>query len=215
MMSRGLSYYISMFLSGLFHPLLIPLYGLFLLVFSVSESGDAYRYLLSNALSVTCLWTLVVPVCALLLMRFSRRIPSLRMTEQSDRSLPYFLCSVCYIVWCVLLWKRMIPIEWLLTAMGGTMALLTVSAVNHMWKISAHATGVGGLTGSVLGYAVSTGVFSWNFFLWVVITAILVMCSRLRLGRHSHWQVTAGWLNGLLWTLLPVYFYTMTVQTDV
>ncbi len=214
-MPRGVTYYISLILSGLFHPLLIPFYALFLLVFAVSESGDANRYLMSNALSITIritwIWTLVVPVCILLGLRLMGRISSLRMEEQSDRTLPYFLCSVCYIVWCVLLWKGRVPIEWLLTTMGGTMALMTVAAVNHHWKISAHATGMGALTGSVLSYAVSTGVFSWGFFLSVAVIAILVMCARLRLGRHTPAQVTAGWMTGLLWTMLPVYIYTMTV----
>lgn len=217
-MPHGLAYHISLIVSGLFHPLLMPFYGLFLLVFSVSESGDTYRYLMVNALSVTlratCIWTLAVPVCMLLLLRLAGRISSLTMAEQEDRALPYFLCSVCYIVWCVQLGKGHVPTAWLLTAMGGTMALLTVAAVNHRWKISAHATGMGGLTGSMLGYAVSTGVFSPGVFLTVATAAIVVMCARLRLGRHTPGQVTAGWLTGLLWTLLPVWIYTMTVLKD-
>lgn len=213
-MPRDFFYYISRILSVMFHPLLMPLYGVTALTLSVYQSGDANRYLMAPILGTTiqntCLWTFTVPVGALLIMRMTGYLSSLRMHIQGERTLPYFICSVCYIVWCVRLGMARVPLEWLLIAKGGTLALFIVAVVNRRWKISAHSTGAGGMTGSVLAYAVATGFFSWTIVLLSAAIAISVMCARIRLQEHTSAQVTAGWLVGMLCTLMPVFIYSIT-----
>ena len=82
-MPRDFSYYISRILSVMFHPLLMPLYGVTALTLSVYQSGDANRYLMAPILGTTiqntCLWTFTVPVGALLIMRMTGYLSSLRM----------------------------------------------------------------------------------------------------------------------------------------
>lgn len=214
-MPHGFSYYISQIVSVVFHPLLMPFHGMIILIMSVYLSGEANRYLMAAVLGstarVTLLWTFIIPLAFILVLLFLGRITSISMPEQSDRHLPYFACSVCYMVWCAKLWMAHVPVEWLLTAMGGTLALLVVAAVNRHWKISAHATGVGGVLGSVLAYSVASGWYSWTLLLTVAFITIAVMWARIRLERHTPLQVSAGWLTGLLCTLLPVYIYSKTV----
>lgn len=218
-MERRFQRHISQALSGLFHPLLMPMYGISALSLSIYESGYAERYLMSYALSpalkLTRLWGFAIPVGIILLLRIFRQFSSLEMEDRGERNGPYLACSLCYIVWNVQLYKAQVPIEWLLIAMGGTLALMMVAAVNLRWKISAHATGVGGMVGSVLAYGLGTGSFSWIVFLTVSAIAIAVMCARLCLHRHTVMQVTAGWSVGLLCTLLPTYLFTLTALPNV
>lgn len=214
-MPRGLSFYMSRIVSVVFHPLLMPFTAVVTLILSVYLSEDANKYLMAAVLGgmvrVTMLWTFIVPLLFILLLLLTGRITSLYMPERDERTLPYTVCSVCYIIWCVKLFSARIPLDWLLIAIGGTMALLTVAAVNRSWKISAHATGAGGWLGSVLAYAVSSGWYSWTLLLTVAVITSGVMWARIRLESHTPLQVTAGWLTGLLWTLLPVYVYTLIV----
>ena len=214
-MSRGLSYYLSLFVSVVFHPLLMPFDGIFTLILSIYLSEDTNRYLMASVLGaiirVTMLWTFTIPMLFILFLLVIGRVTSLRMPEQSERSLPYLVSSICYIVWCAKLFAARVPLEWLLIAIGGTMALLTVATVNRRWKISAHAAGVGGWLGSVLAYAVVSGWFSWTLPLAVTFITIAVMWARIRLDSHTPLQVTAGWMTGLLCTLLPIYIYTLTI----
>ena len=130
MMSRDWSYYASQIASGLFHPLLMPWYGVFMLFCAIFDTGDAYRVLMAQYLRVTILetvvWTLVVPVVLLFVLLLIGRISSLQMPERKERALPYFVCSLCYVVWCGRLWVAQVPVEWLLTAMGGTIGSTAV-----------------------------------------------------------------------------------------
>ena len=91
------------------------------------------------------------------------------------------------------------PLLWCSACFSAGAALVWL--INHFWKISIHATGIGG--GAFMLVEVSG--------LWVLpgiaVVALAVAWSRLCLGAHSQSQVIAGFLLGACqaWALLPLY----------
>ena len=95
-----------------------------------------------------------------------------------EASAPLLWCSACFSAGAALVWL-----------------------INHFWKISIHATGIGGgafMLIEVSGQWVLPGI---------AVVALAVAWSRLCLGAHSQSQVIAGFLLGAsqAWALLPLY----------
>jgi hypothetical protein len=86
------------------------------------------------------------------------------------------------------------------------LSVICLIIINFWWKISAHACGVGTLCGMVF----SMSYFFCNnpimLFGAVLLTAGLVTTSRLILKAHTLGQITAGFFDGLFFSLLPLIF---------
>ncbi len=77
-------------------------------------------------------------------------------------------------------------------------------AISRWWKISGHATAIGGVLGMVI-WLVLSGLTDIDPMPWVtgmVIVAGIVGTARVILGAHDTLQVLAGWVLGALATYL-------------
>ena len=80
-------------------------------------------------------------------------------------------------------------------------------AINFFWKISAHATAVGGLF-AVLFYIAAAGLNEYYFMPWLTAGALiagLTGTARLILGAHTLLQVAAGYALGFSAVLLLMW----------
>ena len=202
--------WIAKALSVLFHPLWIPTYAFLIVVWNIVSHPKSIQYLyaqyLSGTMRATLLWTLLVPVALLLLLLLTRRITSITLDNQQERTLPYWLTALSYMVWCYSLANQSVPLPlpWLLTAMGGTLALMLVAVINRYWRISAHATGMGALMGFVLTLGLQAPQLMENLTRTISVMAginIAVMGARLYLNKHTSNQVLLGWFIGLICTV--------------
>jgi membrane-associated phospholipid phosphatase len=125
-----------------------------------------------------------LPGVMLLYLRYRGRVTSLYLPERQQRQRLLLGGVCCYFIgWLLLLW---LPASQPLLAAGAIFWVnaLSVWAINHWWKISIHATGVGG--GVVILMA------AWGGGEALLCLPPLVIWARLRLKAHTLAQVLAG-----------------------
>ena len=96
----------------------------------------------------------------------------------------------------------MIPFWFLSLLMGACVALLFSLCINFFWKISAHALGIGGLLGGIMGVARIHLINPYWGFIIILLAAGLVGTSRIFLKRHTPMQVYAGFCLGFICTFV-------------
>ena len=195
------------FLSAMFSPLLMGTYGILL---SMWLSYLCYSSPKAKAIviAVTFVTTCVIPVIAIFTLHKAGAVKDSSLNERTDRTLPYMITTLCYIAVGVYYHFVSAPVWLSLFVLGGAVSLIVLTIVNRHWKISGHATGMGGLV-AMLFFIMCSGNspldMQWEFMAGVV-TAGLVCTSRLILERHTLMQVAAGFANGFLCVFLPAWF---------
>ena len=193
--------FMTKLLSILFFPLFIPIYGAFLLFSLTIFSFYPPHYIWGAYLTVAVFGTIIPFICILILYKL-KIISNMELEKSKDRFLPYFCTSISYYVCAAILSKLAMPIYIPLLMVAIAVALFINAVISIWWKISAHMVGVSGLLGGIL-------CVSWklhiNPSLWMIaITLVcgLVAASRLHLNAHTQGQVAAGFLNGLICTMI-------------
>lgn len=138
----------------------------------------------------------------------------MELSDRKERALPY-LIFIASIVACVFFLYKMLMPFWLLAMLIGVcVALLVALCVNFAWKISAHAIGVGGLLGGIMGVARLHMINPYWAFIVVLVIAGLLGTSRIFLKRHTPMQVYAGFCLGFICTFvssLMSYYYLLFI----
>ena len=218
-MPRSVAY----FLSILFHPLLIVSYMLVLLLmmnpylFGVNNWSDQIPLVVILMFS-----TFFMPVLMVGMMKKLELVNSLELADRQERILPYILSGFFYIVMTVFfIYHPDMPNAFTTFVLGTTIALFAAFIVNLFSKVSAHATGMGGLVGMVV-------ISSWQFssgtiFLKlgadlslqvnvllllgiVVLLAGLVGTARLQLKAHVMQDLYGGYLIGFVSQFVALRF---------
>jgi membrane-associated phospholipid phosphatase len=203
-------------ISIIFHPLLVLTYMLMLLLivnpylFGVNSVGDkgSIRLILTVFFS-----TFLIPAFAIFMMWRLKLISSLHMSDKQDRIGPFIATGVFYLwVFRSVMEDSNIPTAFIIAVLGTTMGLFICFLINLFFKISLHATGMGGLIGMVLiiMWLYSYGSFtlhlpfvgaseiSINFVLILcILLAGIVGSSRLFLRAHTPRELYAGFALGL------------------
>ena len=208
-MSR-LTDHIARILSVVLYPLFIPTYGMALFCYAYPAAVDPLPLVWAMvAIGGTLLLTCLLPVTAIWIMMKRGDVSDFQIDDPRERTVPYLYSTLGFAFWSYLLTAILhAPVYINMVAVGATVAIALVAVINRWWKISAHLTGMGGLFGGLISFCIGVGAIpSWGTFaLWLGVTLALMM-SRLRLHAHSPEQVTAGWLLGLLCTVLPVIIW--------
>lgn len=184
-------------ISAVFHPLLMPTYGIILTIFYT------YLWMLPNKMkflvvflvfSLTCLFPALL---ILLMMRFGK-IKDAELTNRKERSIPYLIFIAALVFTCFLLYRISFPLWVISIFLAVCVALLCAVVINFYWKISVHALGIGSLLGGVMAFAKIAHVNYYGAFISLFIIAGAVCSSRIYLGRHTPMQVLAGFLLGVV-----------------
>lgn len=198
-------------LSILFSPLLMATYGVALAMVLSFLCFIPLTTKLTVILE-TFLATTTIPVIGIFLLSRLKVVKDPRLNDRADRTWPYIIETACFIGLAVYLNHINAP-AWLpLFLIGGAVALIVLTVVNRWWKISGHATGMGGLC-ALIFYLMLSGNSIYNLeweFLAAMILAGLMCSARLLLQRHTLLQVTAGFVNGFLWVLLLPMLFQVT-----
>ena len=196
---------VSNFLSWIFVPMMMPVYGA-IIAFALS-------ILSFNMLSVRVLFiglvagiNLLLPMSVIIILKRVGVLSDYGVNRRSERSLPYLIGIVCLIATAVLLYFKHAPLWFVAFYVGGALAGIIELLVNLRWKISAHAAGVAGVV-ALLSYLVLYDFTLPSAFGWLVASvaiAGLVGSARILLGKHSVWQVLAGYAVGLAAVYIPL-----------
>ena len=189
---------IARIISYLFHPLFLPLLGLFM-VFNLEEAGlwlpsssmQLFLYLLT--LTATCLLPLFI---AFLLLK-TKYIASLEMATKEERKIPYLAAATFYFMESYLLMKLDVPALVQAMILGATILVVSVLIINLFWKISSHMAGIGGLCGMMIAVSSRLQINMHFLLIALFLVAGFVAFSRLKLSAHNPGQVYVGFLLGV------------------
>lgn len=183
--------------SDVFSPLLVPTYAMAMSMWItplrvLPEKG---RLL---ATGFVALITAVVPFLAIMVLMRLGQVADRAITRRDQRSAPYSVAVVCYAAASWTVHSFGAPMWLSMFFAGAAVATAFALVVNTIWKISAHATAVGGLAGMMAWFAAG-GLADVGAMLWlsgVLAVGGLVCTARLVLGRHTLAQVCAGFIAG-------------------
>jgi len=205
---RSFAHKLAAVVSWIFQPLLMPLFGItFLLSMPVYQISFMPSQVKWFVLASITLFSVILPILGILLMKRFGLIESIMMDKREDRSIPTIFTLVCFFINYWLLTRLQLPVLFYTYMLAGILSLLFGLMITRHWKVSMHMIGVGGLCGLViltgLVWPVSVG-FSLGLSL---ILAGFVGTSRVMLGAHIPSQVYVGFGIGffpqiLLWVMV-------------
>ncbi len=182
--------------SILFHPLLLPLYVLFI----TFNSGTIFSYVPAYTQNMSYLLTLLgvtlTPLVCLPLLKWLGLIENYRLMHKQDRVFPVLATIVGAFI--VFYFSRNLPYSNIVRQFYLIMVIMLsgVMIVTIRWKISMHMTAIGALCGFVfiLGMKYLGEVI--NLLPILILASGILASSRLYLKRHTPAQVYVGYIYG-------------------
>lgn len=197
---------ISNILSWVLVPLLMPVYGL-ILSFGLSILDVAPMGMRIGFTLIVAGICVLVPMALILLLKRLGLIDDLGLNGRKERLIPYIITAVCYGGTAWFMAVKGAPLWLSLFFAGGALATIINTVINFWWKISAHAAGIAGIVALLLRIE-KDGSPEPELFFWLILSIALagiLGSARVWLGRHTVWQVLAGFVVGFC----SVFFLTM------
>jgi membrane-associated phospholipid phosphatase len=193
-------------ISFVFQPLLMPTYGMILLL-----NLDVFDLLplIWKLVAVigTLLFTGLLPAVPILLMMKRGEVHDLFISRREERTMPYLFSFLAYIFWTLFMWRGLsFPMFIVGAGVGTAISILIITFINLKWKISAHLSGIGGLAGGVFGVCYRLAYNPFWFFILVLFLAALVALSRIGLKAHTPGQTLAGFTVGFISVFIPCFY---------
>ena len=152
------------------------------------------------SLVVAVIFGATLPIILVIAMFLLKKINDIHITTREQRYLPFLLSILSFVTGTILLW--LISGAGWLTAilLSYTLNTLVVMLINYRWKISIHATSIGGILAAftILGGWMASPLLS---------IVGLVTWARVYLKAHTAGQVLAGSLLGFFFTLFQLVFF--------
>jgi hypothetical protein len=183
-------------ISVVFHPLLMTTYLFILLSFYLPGMLQPIRPSLWFIFLIF-LMTFLLPSLNFIFFRVTGTIKDLNLFNRTDRILPFSFVTILYcVVTLMFYWKFPVP-NVLKLMMIITAMVIVSSAVTMFFKISVHSVAVCGIIGILLPLNNSS---EQGLLLYptagALVTAGIVMSSRLQLNAHVLQEVISGAIVG-------------------
>ncbi len=199
-------------LSYLFHPVFMPLLGIYLLfnlqttpvsynvldaLFNFPDLAKYYLYIIVGIL------TILAPLLSLLIMYWNKIITNFNLENRAERAYPLLLVSFYYLL-AYFYVRYLFPEELrhpaLIGFLFGCLLIFVVALIVNVYvKMSLHAAGIFGLCGMLLGYSQTQlpgfqGQLITNLYIIVYLACVagLVAAARLYLKAHSLNEIIFG-----------------------
>ncbi|MCA1751700.1 MAG: hypothetical protein ABR572_02195 [Cryomorphaceae bacterium] len=180
-------------ISIVFHPLLMPLLCVvFAGQFDPMVSGRVHPEQLRITYIIMALSTIAFPAINVLLLRWYGAVTSFDVQKRTERFAPYISSVFFFVLGYILLRRGALPVSIHAIMLGCTVSLVALTVLNTKLKISAHATGVGGLAGTAVGLFQIHGWFDFGLLGLIILLTGLVLSARLVLKMHTALEVYAG-----------------------
>lgn len=196
---------ISKVISVIFHPVLIPTLGFFLLFHSGFYYSTINWEIRRYVLLVVIFSTAILPLISIGILALNPNF-DMTMKKSRDRIIPLISSSVFYYLGFMLLGKLKAYPVFKLFLLASAVVILMLLIVSIKWKISMHMSAIGGLTGTLFAISFRTGANPFWIILAVIIISGLIGSARLVLKKHNIWQLLAGYSLGFLLLYLAIYF---------
>ncbi|MCE5346867.1 MAG: phosphatase PAP2 family protein [Bacteroidales bacterium] len=194
-------------ISVIFHPLLMPLYGMIIIFSGPTLLG----YLPFNFKKLLFLIVLInnvlLPLSIIPFFIYKNIISSWTIENRQERIIPLLLTTLLYASTSFIIFRFPIPLFLKSFLLAAFFISLAVTVINFWWKISIHSVGAGALTALVLILSFKLDSSLVWYLISVIMISGLVLSSRLRLNAHNPSQVWSGYLIGCLGLGLFSWFF--------
>jgi len=206
-------------LSYVFHPIFLPILGLYFLFEIPTKSAGYIDVALFNLrpefkysiYGIVAFLTILAPGFSVLIMYKNKMISSLTIANRQERILPLVLLVIYYVINYYFLRKSIshnLIIPFLLPyVFGFTLSIIVALIVNFYIKISLHMVGFFGVIGAIVGYYQNQIEFNLWFLLALIIVGGLIGSARLYLKAHSLTELLFGIVFGF-----GIEYFCMKVQ---
>ena len=192
----------SKFLSLIFHPLGMPMV-IYLLVrwidpyYIAPVEADYFVFLLLGI-------NIIAPAVSIVIMIKFKMVSSIDLHDRKERWAPYLLVILYYLLSYGLLryYGPTLPTEVFSFILSVIVSLLLSLTINFFWKISVHMLGQGGVFGSLISLSILHRADVSIIIIACLLMSALTGFSRLRLNAHTHQQVYAGFILGMMCNLV-------------
>ena len=192
-------------ISMVFTPFYLPVVGLvslFLLSY-LSLMPTAYKL---QVLTLVYFFTILLPTVLIHLYRKYQGWNLIELGHKERRMVPYVISILCYF-FCVYIMDMLHIPHFMGTIVSAALAIQIVCAlINVWWKISTHTSAIGGVAGALFVFG---ELFGFNPIWWLCLVMILagvLGTSRMILRQHSLAQVVAGFLVGVVCSVLGLIY---------
>ncbi|HEX2970583.1 MAG TPA: hypothetical protein VHO46_15905 [Bacteroidales bacterium] len=193
-------------ISVFFHPVFIPVYGLIIILSSLTPFGILPFQVKKILFLIILINNVLLPASLLPFLMYMNYISTWTMNEKWERTVPLIIASLLYATSAYIIFR--FPVPWFLKSFILSVFILSVvlTIINLKWKISLHATGMGALIALIM--LLSFRMYSELFWVFVIASALagVVLTSRLRLNLHSPRQVWYGLSLGYALTSFCLIF---------
>lgn len=192
-------------ISVLFHPLLIPTLGFWILFNSGFYFAILPWMLKKYMLLVVFITTCFLPAISIFVLSINSKF-DIKMEKNTDRTLALIISAISYYIGYLFL-KKMpsFPIYNILL-IGSVLVQVILLPISMRWKISIHSAAIGGLVGGFLGLAFRLQENPAFILSFLILIAGLIGTARLVLSKHTQPQIYCGLLVGFLTLFLIVSF---------
>jgi hypothetical protein len=183
-------------ISIIFHPLLMPVYGM-AIIFSAPTLFGYLPFNIKKLLFLIILVNNVLLPLSLMPFFIQRKIiSSWALSDRKERNIPLIITTLLYVTTSYIIFRFPIPLFLKSFIFATAFLSILVTLINFWWKISLHSVAAGALIGLVFLLSIKMLTPLEWYLISAVLIAGLVLSSRLRLNHHSPMQVWIGLLTG-------------------
>ena len=196
----------SKIISYLFHPLFVPLYVGWFLIYEVRLLNDKTDWQNKIVFLQFFSYYTFFPLMAILMSKALGFVQSIYLKTQKDRILPYIVCEIFYF-WAWYVFKNIhFPREVVLFSLGVFLACSLGLILNSYMKISMHTISMGVVcTFFLLAAMISNN--SYGFYICIVfLIAGFTATARLIDSNHTQKEIYFGFLAGSLAEVVAYFF---------
>jgi hypothetical protein len=205
--TRDLFDTLAKIITVVFHPLLMPVYGMAIIL----SAPTLYGYLPFAVKKLIILIMLVnnvlLPLSLLPFFIHMNIISSWTISERKERNIPLAITTLLYCTTSFIFFRFPVPVFLKSFIYASAFLSLMVTLINFRWKISLHSVGAGALIALVIILSLKM----YTPLIWYLISSViaggLVLSSRLKLNYHNPYQVWFGFFTGFVGLTLIMMFF--------
>jgi len=187
---------LSRIISGVAHPMLMPLYSIFIVFHSGTYLDYTPPQLIRVIYLIVAISTILLPVSVLPLLKAQNLVSNYGLDNKRERIIPLALSIIFYALGFYLLMKFPITRVVAHLQLAAIISIAIIAVISTKWKVSIHMAGIGGFLGVVMAFSILFSSSVRMYFIAGLLMAGLLAYSRLKLNLHTPSQVYAGFVLG-------------------
>ncbi|MBO7507024.1 MAG: hypothetical protein J6T67_06535 [Paludibacteraceae bacterium] len=201
---KKISKNIAKAISFIFFPLLMPVYGTFMLFNMKIFSYYPVQYV-DTARKTIYIFGVILPCLSFIILKLFKAISDVRVPRKEERLIPYICIACCYLYCAYLLYRNAMPMWVIDLVLCVSFVIFLESIISQFWRISGHATSTGLMTGAILVAGYSTYTDVCTLVCIFVLIAGIVGSARIYLNRHTEAQLHTGFFFGFFSVFIISY----------